>query len=336
VSILKNLKPGENSLVESSQDKFKALLEKNGLEIKPVLLDTLWVNITSLCNQSCRHCHVGGSPERNEKMDPATIDRCLEILSANRGIANLDITGGAPELHPQFEYFVRAGRRLGKNVKVRHNLSVIIDGNPVTGEGREQLPGFFAENKVHVLASLPHYDEEATDAVRGMGVFKKSLKALAMLNDAGYGREGKGLEMDIVTNIEGPITSVESARLEEEFRRELMSRFGIVFNRLLCVTNMPINRYLRLLEEDGGQAGYMERITSSFDPGALDKLVCRTLVSVGYDGRIYDCDFNQALGLQVSAPAKMNVFNFNLEALLNRRIQVGNHCFGCTAGGGSS
>jgi radical SAM/Cys-rich protein len=333
------LKAAEVKLAEYLQDqKFKSLLESQGLELKPLCIETLWANITSFCNQSCRHCHVGGSPQRKEQMDRATIDRCLEILSEHDSITSLDITGGAPELNPDFEYFVTEGRKLGKNIKVRHNLSVIIDGNPVTRENKNHLPDFFSENGVQVLASLPHYNEAETDDVRGAGVFQKSIKALTLLNGVGYGKAGGDLVLNLVCNVDGPVSASEHDRLEAEFHTELRSRYGILFNRLLCVTNMPINRYHDLLTEKGSCSDYMGQIIAAFDPGAVSNLVCRSLLSIGYDGRIYDCDFNQALGLQTALPGtgKMSLLNFDLESLLNREIIFGAHCFGCTAGGGSN
>ena len=315
---------------------FLAILEKHNLSIPPVSLDTLWVNITSLCNQSCTHCHINASPERAEQMNRATMDLCLEIMADNKSCKNLDITGGAPELNPDFHYLVDQARKLNRNIIVRHNLTVTLDGNPQTGEDKTYLPEYFADNRVEILASLPYFEQEATDRVRGQGIFKKSIRSLRLLNEQGYGREEKGLILNIVCNRNGPLFPDDRTALEAEFKKELQSRHGIYFNKLFTVTNVPINRFRRQLEVSGEYNEYMNRLTKSFSEAAIEGLACRSLISVGYDGRLYDCDFNQALGMQICEAEPMTVHNFDTETLLNRRIRFGWHCFGCTSGGGSS
>jgi radical SAM/Cys-rich protein len=314
---------------------FNATLEERHLTARPISIATMWINITRLCNQACAHCHVDASPNRSEQMNRRTIDRCLEILSMHESIKNLDITGGAPELNPHFEYFVTEAGKLKKHVIVRHNLTVILDGNPQAGEKMAHIPQFFAENQVEVLASLPHYQQCFTDEIRGNGVFEKSIEGIRLLNEQGYGRSVE-LMLNLVCNCEGPVVTSERAEIEDRFKRELLSRYGLVFNRLLTVTNMPINRFKSQLQKSGRYHEYMRGLSDAFSADAVQRLVCRSLISVGWDGKIYDCDFNQMLDMQVVLGVPATVFNFDLEALMNRQIQCGSHCFGCTAGGGSS
>ena len=315
---------------------FDAMLGEHRLASRPVTVETLWVNITRRCNQSCLHCHVDASPGRSEHMDSHTIEACLKVLGSLDCCVNLDITGGAPELHPDFEYLVARGREMGKHVIVRHNLTVTIDGDRRFGTTKAHLPAFFASNRVELVASLPYYDEHSTDAVRGKGVFDKSIKALQYLNAWGYGQPGSGLEVNLMCNRDGALSLQDRLCLESSFRQELGGRYGIMFNRLLAVTNMPINRHLRRLEQAGTLSEYTDALVSSFEPGSASNLVCRYLISVSYDGRLFDCDFNQMLDIPIQVNEPMTIFNFDLRALLERRIRFGSHCFGCTAGGGST
>jgi radical SAM/Cys-rich protein len=248
----------------------------------------------------------------------------------------MDITGGAPELSDSFEYLVSEARRLDKHVVVRSNITVFFDGNPQTGEKKTYLPEFFAQNQVEILASLPHYTQEVTNSIRGQDAFEKSIKGLQLLNEQGYGKADGQLILNLVNNWDGSISPSEQAELERMFRDKLMRGWGIVFNRLFTVTNMPINRYLLLLQKQGIYEEYMGKLVDAFSPPATDRLVCRSLISVGYDDRIYDCDFNQFLGLQITNPEPVSIFDADLDTLVNRKIQFGSHCFGCTAGGGSS
>ena len=315
---------------------FQAALKRHRLPVSPLSVETMWVNLTRLCNQACAHCHVAASPRRTEHMDGGTVDRCLEILAENPGMRKLDITGGAPELNPHFDYLVAEARRLEKEVVVRHNLTVAFDGHPGTGEDKGYLPRFFAHHGVTVLASLPHYRRRQVESLRGRGVFRKSILGLHLLNRQGYGRESSGLVLNLVYNHSGPLTPGQRAALEADFRRELWGRHGLVFNSLFAVTNMPINRFRSRLEGEGELGGYMAGLAAAFSPDAAGGLDCRSLVSVGYDGRLYDCDFNQMLGLEIGGDQPMTVFNLDLGALLRRKIRFAAHCFGCTAGGGTS
>ena len=315
---------------------FQAKLKDYGLKPLPVSVETMQLNITRLCNQSCVHCHVDASPSRNEHMSREVIYQCLDILEKHDTINNVDITGGAPELNPHFDYLVTEAKRLKKHVMVRHNLTVIFDGNPQTGESKSYLPEFFAENKVEVIASLPFYEEKRTDEQRGTGVFKKSLMGLNQLNSLGYGKEGSELILTLVHNPGGSTLPANQIHLEAEFKHELLARYGLVFNQLYTITNMPINRFLTQLIKSGTHNGYLDYLANNFNPSAAEEVMCRSLISVGIDGKIYDCDFNQMLEIPVKTAGPVSVFNFNLGIIINRDIQFNDHCFGCTAGGGSS
>jgi len=317
---------------------FADRLRANGIELPPLSIDTLQVNVTKLCNQVCRHCHVDASPQRSEMLSPEGVAKCLEILERYPQISKLDITGGAPELHPQFDDFVEKAVALGKHVMVRHNLTVQLDGNPQTGGSKEYLPGFFARNCVEVISSLPYYQEYFTDAQRGSGVFRKSIEAMQRLNRVGYGVDGSGLLLNLVYNPVGPYLPAAQAGLESDYKRELKDRFGLVFNSLYTITNMPINRFKLHLEKSGQLEGYMEKLVAAFNPGAAAGVMCRSLLSVGHDGRIYDCDFNQMLEMDAvdAKRKKLSIFDFDFSKALTRPIRFGEHCFGCTAGAGSS
>jgi len=322
-------------LTKDKRYDFHAVLTKHDLKLSPISIETLWVNVTRLCNQACRHCHVDASPRRTEQMARETVDRCLEILEQYKQIRNLDITGGAPELNPNFDYFVIEARKLNKHVVSRHNLTVIFDGNPENGEHKENLPAFFAAHQVEVLASLPHYESYYTDRVRGRGVFQKSIEGLRLLNAEGYGKEGTGLILNLVYNSNGPVSRKQRTELEARFKEELL-RYGLIFNKLYAVTNMPVNRFRAQLQRSGTYDEYMDSLVKTFDPEAARGVACRSLISVGYDGRIYDCDFNQMLDMQITNSRPLTVFDFDFDALIERKIHFATHCFGCTAGGGAS
>jgi radical SAM/Cys-rich protein len=316
---------------------FEEKLAQHELDLEPISVETLQVNVTRLCNQACHHCHVDASPKRTEQMSLATVDRCLEILAMRPDIAKLDITGGAPELNPHFDYFVEAARALGKHVMVRHNLTVTIDGNPQTGESKRRLPEFFARHRVEVISSLPYYQEFFTDKQRGNGVFKKSVESLRLLNEQGYGKsDGRGLTLNLVYNPVGAFIPASQQSLERQFKKELEAKFGVVFNSLFTITNMPINRFKKDLERLGAYDEYMTRLVNAFNPAAARGVMCRSLISVGHDGRLYDCDFNQMLDLDLSEESGGTVFDFDLDKLLNRKIIFDQHCYGCAAGAGSS
>lgn len=314
---------------------FNEQCRKHGLKLQPLEVSTLQVNITKLCNQACRHCHVDSSPKRTESMSRENIELCLKLLAAHEQIETLDVTGGAPELHPDFDYLVRQARLLGKHVMARHNLTVQIDGHPITGESKAYIPEFYAENAVEVVSSLPYYEEYFTDKQRGKGVFAKSIAALKRLNQVGYGRD-ESLKLNLVYNPAGAFLPGSQQALEAKFKTELHEKFGIVFNGLYVITNMPIHRFRKQLKKLGQFDSYLDKLSSAFNPAAAENIMCRSLVSVGYDGKVYDCDFNQMLELQISSGEPMELRNFDYGKLIRRRIKFGAHCFGCTAGAGSS
>ena len=287
----------------------------------------LQVNVGRLCNQVCRHCHVDAGPDRTEVMSRPTLELCLRALERS-SIGTVDITGGAPELNPSFRWFVREVRQLGRHVIDRCNLTILE-----TGPGRD-LPEFFAEHQVEVVCSLPHYRALATDRQRGRGVYAKSIRALRRLNAVGYGVGGE-LRLVLVTNPAGAFLPASQASLEAEWKRELRRNHGVRFDALYTITNMPISRYLEWLEKSGNLERYMEVLVSKFNPAAVAGLMCRDTISVGWDGRLYDCDFNQMLDLPV-AGAPAHIRDFDPAALGRRAVVTGRHCFGCTAGAGSS
>lgn len=319
---------------DAPRHDFAAELARHKLELTPQSIETLQINLTKLCNQACRHCHVDSSPARKEKLSRENMDKCLEILAKHPQIKNLDLTGGAPELHPDFDEFVERAVALGRHVMVRHNLTVQLEGNPQTGERKEYLPEFFAKHRVEVISSLPYYQEYFTDAQRGEGVFKKSIEAMRRLNAVGYGVEGSGLVFNLVYNPVGAYLPAAQAVLEADYKRELKDKFGLVFNSFFAITNIPINRFRLHLEKAGQYEGYMDKLLSAFNPVAAQSVMCRNLISVDHDGTIYDCDFNQQLGM--TANGARHVSEFDFDALMQRRIRWGSHCLGCTAGAGSS
>ncbi len=322
----------------AARHDFGALLAQHRLELPPLAVETLQVNLTKLCNQACRHCHVDASPARREQLSAENLERLLALLAAHPQITQLDLTGGAPELHPQFEHLVQQATALGRRVMVRHNLTVQLDGHPLTGASMAQLPEFFARHRVEVISSLPCYQEKNTDTQRGKGVFGKSIAALRRLNAAGYGQADSGLSLTLVYNPVGTSLPPPQAQLEADYRRELQAQYGIVFTRLFTITNMPIHRYALHLHKDGEYETYMDRLLAAFNPAAAAGVMCRSLISVDHEGRLFDCDFNQQIGLEARdrTGQPMTLANFDLPRLLHRQIRFASHCLGCTAGAGSS
>ncbi|MEP7039056.1 MAG: arsenosugar biosynthesis radical SAM (seleno)protein ArsS [Acidobacteriota bacterium] len=307
---------------------FEEKLTENNLDLRSTDVEILQVNVGKLCNQACKHCHVDASPTRTEIMTRETVETCLEVLRKYE-IPTLDITGGAPELIPDFRYFVTEARKTGAKIMVRHNLTVMFE------EGFEDLPEFFAENEVEVVSSLPYFLEQQTDAQRGAGVFDKSVEALKRLNAVGYGID-KNLILNLVYNPVGAFLPPEQKSIEADFRRELKNRYDIVFNNLYTITNMPIARYLDWLRRSGNETSYMQKLVGAFNPSTVSGLMCRNTLSVDWLGNLFDCDFNQMLELGIDKNLKQTIFDLDLESLKNRQIITANHCFGCTAGAGSS
>jgi radical SAM/Cys-rich protein len=297
--------------------------------LRPTRVEILQVNVGRKCNQTCRHCHVDAGPDRTEMMSDAVMDRVLEIVEGTP-IPVVDITGGAPELHRRWRELVERSAGAGKRVLDRCNLTIIELPNYA------YLPRFLAEHRVEMVASLPHFRRSGTDRQRGDGVYEQSISALLKLNAEGYGMEGSGLILDLVTNPVGTFLPGGQEGLERDWKAQLRRLHGIEFNRLFTITNMPISRYLEFLLERGQLESYMELLAGAFNPVAAAGVMCRDTLSVGWDGTLHDCDFNQMLELPVEPGAPRTVFDFDLEALESREIVTGPHCYGCTAGAGSS
>lgn len=312
-------------------ETFESNLKKAGYEsIRPSGIDIFQINIGKLCNQTCAHCHVDAGPDKKEEnMDRDTLERCLEIIIENK-ISTVDITGGAPEMNPHFRWFVESCSKNGVLVMVRCNLTIIM-----ANKKYHDLPEFYAKNKVQVISSLPYFTKSRTDSQRGDGVFNDSIEALKRLNKVGYGVEGSELILNLVYNPSGAFLPGDQMELEGEFKRQLASRYGISFNSLYAITNLPVSRFLDYLIETDNYKTYMEELINAFNPSTIEGLMCKNTLSVSWDGFIYDCDFNQMLDLKSDVPHP-HISNFDKEMLLNRTIKTNQHCFGCTAGAGSS
>lgn len=297
--------------------------------LRATSLRVLQINVGKLCNQTCRHCHVDAGPTRREIMSRETAEQVVEVLQ--RGpFETLDITGGAPEMNPSFRYLVESARQLGRAVIDRCNLTILL------APGFDDLPEFLARHQVEVVASLPCYLEENVDRQRGNQVFQRSIEALKRLNELGYGRADASLPLTLVFNPGGPNLPPSQEKLEAAYRRELGSRYGIEFTRLITITNMPISRFLDDLRERGQVESYMQTLTAAFNPATVSGLMCRSMLSVDWQGYFYDCDFNQMLDLPVIGSAPRHLHDFEAVVASRREIVTGAHCFGCTAGAGSS
>lgn len=308
---------------------FDAKLVAHDLTLRAARFDTLQVNVGKLCNQACKHCHVDAGPKRTEIMTRETAREVIEAVRKFQ-IPVLDITGGAPELNPSFRFLVMEGRAAGARVMVRHNLTVMFETL------QDDLPEFFRAHEVEVVSSLPYFQARETDAQRGGGVFEKSIEAIRRLNRVGYGVEGSGLVLNLVYNPVGAFLPPAQTAIEADFRRELLARYGVTFNQLFTITNMPIKRFLDYLRRTNNEARYMQKLVEAFNPHAVEGLMCRNLVSVDWRGRLYDCDFNQMLELPVIEELPQTIRDFDPQKFADRTIMTGAHCFGCTAGGGSS
>ncbi|MDR4496090.1 MAG: arsenosugar biosynthesis radical SAM (seleno)protein ArsS [Nitrospirales bacterium] len=319
------------SPIRPTVPSFEETLARHGhSSLKAASLTTLQVNVGKLCNQICHHCHVDAGPQRTEIMTKETIDQVLRVLAVTPSITTVDITGGAPEMNPHFEYLVKECRKLDRTILDRCNLTVFLV------KGKTHLPEFLADYGVEIIASLPCYREDNVDAQRGRGVFDRSIAALRQLNTLGYGMKGSGLVLNLVYNPLGPVLPPPQEELQADYREELQTRFGIHFNELFTITNMPISRFLEDLVAAEQLEEYYALLVNSFNPATVEGLMCRSLLSVGWDGRLYDCDFNQMLNLSLHSEFPQYIGDFSLESLHNRPITVDSHCYGCTAGSGSS
>lgn len=310
--------------------QFSHTLRAHGLTLPRTKLEILQVNVGKLCDLACNHCHVEAGPKRTEIMRARTVERILELLAHAASVHTVDLTGGAPEMNPHFRTLVREARALGKQVIDRCNLTVLFRS------GQEDTARFLAEQGVKVVASLPCYSKANVEEQRGRHVFDPSIRALQNLNALGYGRADSGLELDLVYNPIGASLPPPQEKLEADYRRELDARFGIAFNRLFTITNMPIKRFLHLLDRDGRHEEYMQNLLGAFNPAAAQHVMCRNLLSVSWDGQLYDCDFNQALELPL-AGRRCTLWDIRDLAEIERGpIAFADHCYGCTAGAGSS
>lgn len=288
------------------------------------------INVGKMCNQVCKHCHVDAGPDRKEIMTRETMELCLNILKTS-SIKTVDLTGGAPEMNPLFRWFVEEIKALGKHIIVRCNLTIIL-----ANKRFNDLPDFFKKHQIEVVSSLPSFTQDRTDRQRGDGVFDDSIKALQLLNEVGYGVNGTGLILNLVYNPAGAFLPPDQSALEREYKVELFKRFGIYFNHLFAITNMPISRYLDYLLSTANYDKYMDKLIGAFNPAAVMNVMCRNTISVSWDGYLYDCDFNQMLDLKVACQDSQHLSNFNSDLLNNRNIVLKQHCYGCTAGAGSS
>ncbi len=313
---------------DTAHRSFDTLLREHGLALRRERTEILQINVGKLCNLTCMHCHVNAGPKRKEIMTRETVDRILAWL-AGTDIPTVDLTGGAPEMIPDFRHFVSAARALDRRVIDRCNLTILIE------RGYEGLAEFLAEHEVEIVASMPCYSPENVNAQRGEGVFDASIKGLQLLNRLGYGEAGR-LPLHLVYNPIGTSLPGSQAGLESDYKRELSAHFGIVFNRLYTITNMPIGRFASFLRHNGRYEEYLRLLVEAFNPASVEGLMCRNTISVGWHGEVYDCDLNQQLGLQWRNGKPLFLWDIEPAALEGRAIRTGEHCFGCTAGCGSS
>ena len=307
----------------------KRLKDLGHFPLKPTQIEIFQVNVGKMCNQVCKHCHVDAGPDRKEIMTKETMLLCLEAIR-NTPIETVDLTGGAPEMNPHFRWFVEELSAMGKKIMVRCNLTIIL-----ANKKYHDLPEFFKKHGVEVVSSLPYFNARRTDSQRGEGVFEKSIKALQMLNEVGYGKEGSGLALNLVYNPTGAFLPGDQSELEFTFKQKLSEGWGITFNSLYAITNLPVSRFLEYLVASGNYEDYMNELSNAFNPQAALGVMCRNTISVGWDGYLYDCDFNQMLDLKV-ANSPQHISEFNLNQLNDRPIIINQHCYGCTAGAGSS
>lgn len=292
-------------------------------------ITVLQINTGYRCNLECRHCHVKAGPDRPETMSRETMEQCLAVLRDNP-IPTIDVTGGSPEMHKHIRWFVQECATLGRRLLIRTNGVILLE------KEYESFIDFYCENRVEVILSLPHTDPHVTERQRGDGVFGRLVEVIRRLNRAGYAREGTGLVLDLVHNPGGAYLPGPQAALEAQYRGTLGERYGVSFNRLFCITNMPVGRYLDYLRRTDNFDEYMAAMERAFNPSTLDGVMCRSTLSVGWDGTLYDCDFNQMLGLSTNHGTPNHISDFDMDKLACREIVIGDHCYGCTAGAGSS
>lgn len=308
----------------------KKIKETNQFPLRPNKLEILQINLGYMCNQVCAHCHVDAGPDRKEIMTRETMQQCLDVIKTT-GAHTLDLTGGAPEMNPNFRWFVEEASKAGiKDFIVRSNLTIIR-----ANKKYYDLPEFFKKHNVHVVSSMPHWTRGKTDKQRGDGVFVKSIKALQMLNEVGYGTENSTLKLDLVYNPSGAFLPGDQIALEADFKKALKDDFNIDFNSLFAITNLPISRFLDYLIASENYEDYMYALVEAYNPMAVENVMCTNTLSISWDGYLYDCDFNQMLNLKIASKVK-HISEYNEELIQNRNIIINQHCYGCTAGAGSS
>ncbi len=301
----------------------------DGEEMRTVPIETLQLNLGKMCNQTCKHCHVDAGPTRKEIMTKETMQACLDAADRLQP-KQVDLTGGAPEMNPHFRWMVEELSKRNMHVMVRCNLTILLANKKYA-----YLPGFYAENKVEVISSLPHFRAKRTDAQRGQGVFAQSIEALRRLCAEGYGQPESGLQLHLAYNPSGAFLPAAQDILEKEFKQQLLKQYGIRFNHLFVITNLPISRFFDYLESSDNLVSYMTLLANKFNPATLPGLMCKNTLSVGWDGMLYDCDFNQMLEICADIPSP-HIRHANAATLQRRRICTAAHCYGCTAGAGSS
>ena len=307
----------------------EAFSKKVSAGIRPAELEILQINLGYMCNMTCEHCHVDAGPDRKEIMEKHVLEACLQAIDVSQ-VKMVDLTGGAPEMNPHFKWFVEELSKRNVQTIVRSNLTILVSNKKY-----KEYPDFFKQNKVIVIASLPCYTEGNVDKQRGNGAFNKSIEALLVLNELGYGKEGTGLELNLVYNPGGPGLPPPQHALEQDYKSALRENFNLEFNNLYTITNLPISRFLDYLLVVGRYEEYMLKLHEAYNPATVHGVMCTNTLSVDWEGKLYDCDFNQMLRLNIASSVG-NIKDFDLAELSKRKIVVGNHCYGCTAGAGSS
>lgn len=311
--------------------RFEQMLEQTGLwPLKPTQIEILQINLGYMCNMTCKHCHVDAGPDRTERMSRENLEACIDAIEKS-DIHTIDLTGGAPEMHPDFQWFVERISRPDRKIIVRSNLTILT-----TNRKYRTFPEFFKKHKMEVTCSLPFYNKYTTDRQRGEGTYDRSIEALKHLNAIGYGMSGTGLELNLVYNPAGAFLPPNQSELEAEFKNNLREKHGVEFNHLFTITNLPISRYLEFLVMSGNLEEYMEKLVDAYNPAAAEGVMCRNTISVNWQGYLFDCDFNQMLEIPIDERNARHISEFDAGKLTNREIKVNQHCFGCTAGAGSS
>ena len=311
--------------------RFEQMLEQTGLwPLQPTQIEILQINLGYMCNMTCKHCHVDAGPDRTEMMSRENLEACIDAIEKT-DIHTIDLTGGAPEMHPDFQWFVERVSRPGRKIIVRSNLTILT-----TSKKYRAFPEFFKKHGLEVTCSLPFYNKYTTDRQRGEGTYDRSIEALRRLNELGYGMPGTGLELNLVYNPAGAFLPPDQSQLEDEFRKNLREKHDVEFNRLFTITNLPISRYLEFLVMSGNLEEYMGKLVDAYNPAAAEGVMCRNTISVNWQGYLFDCDFNQMLEIPIDENSATHIRDFDVRRLTERTIKVNQHCFGCTAGAGSS